>query len=194
MKITPVPCDIEPAKSDLVRSPGLHMSQIYGDYYSDLEPTRFVRGSKPDAVRMEAGFCLEEMLEEGLKRRHATRPSEFTVREDGSDIAFSPDLIIFENDQMRLGEIKLTWMSSKEVPREPATSFPTKFDRYFTQMKLYCRALGTARSRLYTYFVNGTYRPQQPELLAWDIDYTKQELDDEWRRQMNHARFKKLLK
>lgn len=175
------------------RSPGLHMSSIYDDLYQDLEPKRYIKGSKPDVLRMEAGLAFEDLLEEGIKRRLcADRPGEFTTEEG---IIFTPDLIIFDGASAggRLGEIKLTWMSSKEVPRETANGFPPKFDKYFTQMKAYCYHLELGTARLLAFFVNGDYRPPKPELLAWDIEFTSRELEENWRMLVNHARHKRML-
>ncbi len=192
MKITPIPHGLDLLKSDIERSPGLHMSAIYNDLFQDLEPKRFTRGGTPDPVRMAAGFCLEEMLEEGLKRRHAERPGEFLTSEG---IAYSPDLIIF-NGSMRLGEIKLTWMSSKEVPRCAANTFPPKFDKWLTQMKAYCHHLETNHARLLAFFVNGDYRfgkGSGPEMLAWDLEFSARELRDNWSMLLNHAKSKGML-
>ena len=190
MKIVPIPHNLELGVSTLPRSPGLHMSQIYGDLYQDLEPKRFVRGGTPDINKMEAGLGLESVLEEGLKGRLAERPGEF-VTDEG--IIYSPDLIIF-NDVTRLGEIKLTWLSCREVPREPGNSLPQKMDKWLTQMKAYCYHLQTPYARLYAFFVNGTYKhPYTPELLAWDIEFSTQELKENWQMLMNHARHKGML-
>lgn len=194
MRITPVPHGIDLGVSTLPRTPGLHMSTCYNDFYCDLEPKRFDRHSAPDPLKLEAGLALESVLEEGLKARMTERPGEFVEPEHG--IIYSPDLIIF-NGETRLGEIKLTWMSSREVPREEAHSFPEKFSKWFTQMKLYARCLDTPHARLLAFFVNGLYDRGRgggrPELLAWDILFTKRELDDEWRTIMNHSKRKGLL-
>lgn len=166
------------------------MSDIYNDLYQDLEPQRYIRGQTPDLLRFEAGFALEEMLEAGLKKRlTGERPGEFTTDEG---IVYSPDLVIF-NGSTRLGEIKLTWMSSREIPRVEANGFPPKFDKWFTQMKAYCYHLRTINARLLAFFVNGDYKPPKPELLAWDIEFTQRELDDNWCMLLGHAKHKRLL-
>lgn len=192
MIVTPVKVDLElnlPAPG-YVRSEGLHMSQIYNDLYQDLEPKRYVRGSLPDPLRMEAGLALEEMLEEGLKRRlRGERPSEF-VSDEG--IICSPDLIIF-NHVTRVGEIKLSWLSTRELPTEISNHFPPKFDKYLTQMMAYCHVVMTPYARLYFYGVNGDYRPLKPALHAYDIEFTKRELDENWSMLINHAKYKGML-
>ena len=142
MIITPVPHGLEGivGVSTGPRSPGLHMSAIYNDLFQDLEPKRFQKGSVPNPLMLEAGLALENMLEEGLRQRLCgERPPEQVTAEG---IFYSPDLIIF-NGHTRLGEIKLTWMSSKEVPREVSNGFPSQFDKYFVQMKAYCVAPST---------------------------------------------------
>lgn len=192
MIITPVECDLSVAASDLVRSPGLHLSAIYNDLFQDLEPKRFTRGTLPDPLRLEAGLSMELMLEEGIKRRlSADRPGEFFTEEG---IAFSPDLLI-NNGVLRLGEIKLTWLSSRDVPRESGINvLPPKFDKYLVQMKGYCHALGTPYARLYVFFVNGDYtHPYSPELLSWDIEFTERELQENWEMLINHAKQKRML-
>lgn len=161
------------------------MSEIYGALYQDLQPKRYKKGTHPDPLYLEAGLALEDMLEEGLKRRfgNAERPGEFTTREG---IIFTPDLLIF-NGSTKLGEIKLTWMWSHDVPREETTAFPPKFDKYLCQIKAYCYHLELDEARLLTYFVNGSGRGSGPEFLAWDIYFTKRELEENWRMLMNYA-------
>lgn len=180
-------------KSPGVRTPGLHMSSIYNDLFQDLEPTRYLRGTAPDPLRLEAGLAFESFLEDAIKARLTNsgsgRPDEM-ISDEG--ILYNPDLILF-NGSTRLGEIKLTWLSSGDVPRESANAFPPKFDKYFVQMKSYCRCLHTPYARLIAFFVNGTYKPPMPELLAWDIEFTKRELDENWTMMMSHAKFKGML-
>lgn len=167
------------------------MSTLYGDLYQDLEPKRYKRDEAPDPLRLEAGLSLEMMLEEGLKRRLAERPGEFVTPDEG--IIFSPDLFIF-NHVARLGEIKLTWMSSREVPREAISGrFPPQFDKWFTQMGCYGYHLEMPHQRLYAFFVNGDYRPPRPELLAWDLEWSARELREQWQMTLNHARAKGML-
>lgn len=197
MIITPAKHGLEDivGVSTTPRTPGLHISEIYNDLYQDMEPKRFVRGSAPDPLRLEAGLALENMVEQGLKERFVggiERPGEF-VTEEG--ILYTPDLIIFDSGpRCRLGEIKLTWMLSREVPRTVVHSFPPQFEKWFTQIKSYCYHLDLLEARLIAYFVNGDNRPPRPELLAWDIEFTKAELQRNWQMMMNHARSKPYLR
>lgn len=200
MKVVPRPHGLEDVigKSGSVRSPGLHVSTIYGSLYSELEPNRYKAGSLPNPLLLEAGLAFENFFEDELKKRWGPllgeRPEE-QMTEEG--IAFSPDLFIYDDVKgLILGEIKCTWMSGRELPREPANGFPPKFDRYTTQMQAYCFNLGTPHARLFIFCVNGDYdraKGVAPELHCFDITYTQRELRENWELLMNHARLKGLL-
>ncbi len=129
-----------------VRTEGLHASQIYNDLYAALDPKKYGGESLfNQSTTMELGLALEEGLERPLKDRlGAQRPGEFTTP-DG--IIYTPDFLAFR-DVTRLGEIKLTWMSSKGVPRVKANGFPPKFDKWL------CVAPYT---RILTYDLRWTY-------------------------------------
>jgi hypothetical protein len=183
-----------------LRSAGLHMSEIYNDYYQRADPKRF-KGGKLDMVRMAAGTVLESVFEQALAIGMAgERPGEF-VTDEG--IFYSPDIIAFEGKIVVLGEIKVTWMSATDVPISPTqakktgltstwdgkgpATFGKKFNKYFTQMKCYCYHLQTPYARLYIYFVNGDWKPPVPVFLAWDFEFSMMELKEEWAMMRNHA-------
>jgi hypothetical protein len=181
------------------------MSDLYGDFYAKIDPKRFGKRGDNPLVKFELGMAFEEMLEEGLKKRlaaaegrdgHASigRPGEFVTVDEG--IIYSPDLLIF-NGSTILGEIKLTFMSMRGLPVElgkTVDGFDPKFDKWFTQMKCYCKHLGTRCARLYALFVLGDYRKnREPTLLAWDIEFTQAEIDEEWNAILRHAKREKLL-
>lgn len=56
------------------RSPGVHMSELYGSLYAKLEPKRYAPKSDapPPKERWAIGMAFEDMLEEGLKARATT--------------------------------------------------------------------------------------------------------------------------
>lgn len=193
MKVTPIPHGLDLQASDLVRSPGLHMSEIFNTLYQKLDPGKqgwadpelFLAGAMGTAWEKQVEFLLTKS---GVE---AQRPQEFRTTEG---IAFSPDLLIYEPGKLRLGEIKLKWMSTKDMPRQPSSRFPPKFDKIITQMMSYCAALETPYARLYANFVIGNYcKPYKPELLVWDIEFSPREMRDEWQAMMNHARHARLL-
>lgn len=194
MLITPCPHGLE----DIVGiSPGgrthekLHISDIYGRYFDVVtprKPNKFIEEAKP--LYMEAGLAFEQLLEDAFKKRLCgERPGEL-VTEEG--IVYSPDLILF-NGVTRLGEVKVTWLSNRDVPREASNGFPAVFDKYFVQMMAYCKHLETPYARLIAYFVNADYRPPRPELLAWDIEFSRREIEENWRKLLNVARAEGML-
>jgi hypothetical protein len=194
-----------------VRSPGLHMSDLYGSLYKELDPKRFDKRDAQgnplpfDELRMELGSTFEEALEPILRKRVITaeRPGEFVTQHAvdcvhtrtpvaigdapcscGAGVIYSPDHFLF-NGVFRLGEFKLTWMGIGKGIRDP------KFDKWFTQMKVYCYHLGTPYARLYAFFVNGDYSDMSPQFPPpWDIEFTQKEMFEEWMALVRHGRKK----
>ena len=187
MLITPAPHGLDLLVSDLVRSPGLHMSTIYGKLFQELEPKRY-RGEIEQAnpLLLALGTAWERHLEFilGQNGLQVVRPGELQSA-DGR-IAYSPDGI-WED---RLIEYKLSSMGSKDLPHEPCTKLPPKFDKYVCQMASYCYHLGTPKARLYFCSI---YRPHDPELVVYDIEFSARELHDNWRMMSNYAKSKGLL-
>lgn len=197
MIVTPVEHGLEDllAKSGPRSTDKLHMSDIYGALYKELEPERYGGEGAPDPLRLEAGLALESMLETGLRDRlcGGGRPGELVTEHD---IHYNPDLVIF-NGCTRVGEIKLTWMSCRGWPETATNGLPPKANKYVTQMKLYCRALDTPYARLIAYFVNGDYdrsRAFGPQLRAWDIEFSRRELEEEWQTCMSFARQRGMIR
>lgn len=205
------------------RAAGLHISDIYNDYYALLEPERYGKKRKPIGggtkdpkdLYMMLGNIFEQTLERALVDTlgpllGGERPGEFLTKDgDGGSLAFNPDLILFPGKHPRGAEIKLAWATCRECPISPAMAkaygltqtwdgkdpdvvFPSKFDKYFTQMKLYGYHLKIHDWRLFICFVNGDYRPPRPVLLSWDFTFNDRELVEEWTKMDNHRRRRKL--
>lgn len=191
MKVTPIDHGLELGKpaEGYIRTPGLHMSDIYGPLYKALMPKRYDKRDKDgkplpfDHRFTEVGSVFEEALEPALKERMARayngtldRPGELTTM-DGTNVIYSPDAFIFEGGRFYLGEFKLTWMTNTQIT-DP------KFDKYLCQMKAYCYHLQTPYARLYVLFVNGAGPRGDrfgPELTAWEFEFTSKELVENWR-------------
>lgn len=195
-----------------VRSPGLHMSDIYNSLFKGLDPKRFDKGTGPDVLAMDYGSSFEEALEEAVAHYFAKRstggsdrPGEYACLADGrivkvgtpKSIIFSPDHF-FYNGVTRLGEFKSTRMTiGGGITQE-------KFDKWFCQMKAYGKPLKMPDQRLIALFINGHGKwkdhkvpglgllPSGPLLLAWDLKFTQRELDDNWNMLMRHARKKRM--
>ncbi len=189
MIVTPDTRDIDFLKSDLVRSPGLHASDIYGDFYKRLNPSRYDFGDgPPNATLMALGTAWEKHFETILRLNgiNATRPDELMSPEG---VAFSPDLIVF-NGHTRVGEIKLTSMSLDDFPTSETNGLNPKFDKYLTQMKLYAFWLELRHGWLAILSIR---QPYAPVFKALNIEWTQRELEENHRGQMNHATHEKML-
>lgn len=189
MIVTPTSQDLDFLASDLQRSPGVHASDIYGDLFAFLDPKRYDHEGNPNPVLMALGTAWEKHLEYLLEKNgvKALRPGELMSPEG---LAYSPDLIIF-NGVTRCGEIKLTSMSSKDMPEEETDTLPPKLDKYLCQLKLYCYWLELLHGWLGMVF---NYRPFDPDFRAYNLTFTPRELQENHQMCMNHARSRGLLK
>lgn len=172
--------------SDLVRSTGLHASEIYGDLYKHLEPDRYDYGDEPpNPVLMALGTAWEIHFEYLLGKSGyvVERPGEFFSPPPES-IAFSPDLMQY-NGTTRLWEIKYTSMSAKGMPETECNTLPKKLNKYLTQMMLYAYWLGIYDGMLAVVF---NHMPWKPDFRLFDIHWEGQELAENHAMCMNHAR------
>lgn len=189
MKLKLVNHKLDLAISPAGRSEGLHASDIYGDLFKDLEPERYGEwdGSlDPDSLMTALGLAWEVHLEKmlTLNGHLVARPPE--CRSD-EGIYYSPDLLVV-NGQDRIGEIKVTWMSSRTDLNDP------KFDKYLCQNMLYCYWEQMNLARFYVLYMRGNYKGRQwPAFKIWDVEYTARELKENHQMCMNHARSKKML-
>ncbi len=204
------------ATEGYVRTPGVHMSLLYGAYFVATDPKRYGKhlfSNSPqefDTTKMEMGTSFEEILEPKLIERliiaqeKGWRPGEYTTRhaEDcvrrsepvidgiccpcGAGVIYSPDFLIM-NGELTLGEFKCTWYSSRNAP------FEDKFAKWICQIALYCYHLDITKARLYALFVNDAYKPPTPKLRAWAIEFTRFELEREWLKILRFAQREGLL-
>lgn len=171
-----------------------------------------------DLVRIELGLAFEQELEDLLiqatentrvrmaERLLGERPGEFEAphadwcsEQDrevgpldpcplcGAGLLFSPDYLFTIGKELVLGEFKMTWMSGKGAPTDQ------KFNKWITQMALYCYWLGITKARLYAYFVNHE-ADRSPRIRAWEFSFTRKELADEAKLILRFAQKKGLLK
>jgi len=199
-----------------VRSPGLHMSDLYNSLFKEVSPKRYNKKdaegneSPMDVTVMEEGMAYEGWLAPQLRRRlFGERPGEFFTRHArtcslhgspvkdgtiicacGAGVAYSPDWL-FTEDELELGEFKRTKYSLRDAP------FSEKFDKWICQMKAYCYHLETLLAKLFVLFVNGDYSYTSPEgdeqIVRWDFEFTQVELDRNWARLVNHGKKKGMI-
>lgn len=179
----------------------LHVSTIYKDLMCDLQPKRFSREPFTMNANVEIGILFESMLEEALRRKYATvRPGEIISTEG---IAMSPDGV---NPDLIAGEeYKCTWMSCGKGIVDEYGQPLDRFVHWFIQMKAYAKWLEVNRFLLRVLFVNGNYNrtgklkdgsvdPESgPTFKTFDIQFSDEEIEENWAMLINHARSKGLL-
>ncbi len=183
MIVTPIAHGLDLLKSDLIRSPGVHASDIYGSLYAGLDPKHYAYTEPPNPLLLALGTAWEKHFEYLLKANGLliTRPEELMSPEG---IAYSPDLLLF-NGVTRLGEIKYTSKSAKDMPTEVSNNLPPKADKWTCQMMLYAFWLELLDGWLAVLF---NHQPWNPDLRVYDIQWTERELGDNHKTCMNHAR------
>ncbi len=185
MRIQHVESEVEIIGATEGRSSGVHISDIYGSLFKRLDPKRYAKDGPINPIYLAIGLAWERYLEERLIASgvNCERPAEqMTI----GKIAFSPDLIIV-NGEDRIGEIKVTWMSDVGNLDDP------KFNKYHAQAMAYCKQYGFRHARFYVLFVVGDYKGSGPTFRVYDIEYTVQEIEENWSALMNHARHEGLV-
>ena len=192
MRVKPIPSFALAEEDTTGRSSGLHASDLYGGLYQQLDPKRYSKNAPMDWNRIALGLAFEQYLERRMLTLGLTvaRPGEF---QSPHGFSYTPDLFV-SNGKFRIGEIKLTYMSSRDWPKSQANSLPPQFDKYLSQMMLYCAEAETPYATLYPYFVRGNYKGRNdPQFLPVDLEFTARELKDNRSRLLNFGRNEGLL-
>lgn len=168
----------------------LHLSQITKALSKSLEPDRFDDSKGFNFVKMEAGLCFEDILEMGLAERHGTMRVGEIVSPEG--IWMSPDG--FNPTTLRLEEFKCTWMTSRHGVADKYGMPLQKFQHWFWQIMGYCKWLDVCGATLRVFFVNGNYEhPYQPVLVEYQLDFSQEEINENWQMLVRYAREINLL-
>lgn len=183
----------------------VHLSDIYKILMKRLQPKRFDKRDKQgkplpmDFQRVEIGLLFETTLERALAEKFATvRPGEL-VSDEG--VFMTPDGV---NPEKIAGEeYKCTYMSSRhgiaEMVRDPETGdmywIPLdKFIHWFIQMKGYAKWLEIRKFILTVLFLCGDYTyPITPQFRQYEIEFTDEEVEENWTMLMNIAREERLI-
>lgn len=216
MKVTPYDHGIDLVQSPDAgeRSKGLHASDLYGSLAKKLQPKRYDKRDKDgnptkmNGARVNVGTAWEPVIEEAVTKllmgsrppemrskhqptcslRRTKIPKEVLCSECYAGIYYSPDWLFDTEDELILGEFKVTWMSTKGAISDP------KFDKYKAQIKLYCYWLGITKARLFVLFINGDWKTFEPVLLAWEMEFTPRELELNYNAHIRHGLKEGLVK
>jgi len=154
------------------RTPGLHLSDIYGD----LEEVLFSPRKTDNKLWMQVGFLWEELLTMAFKSSLGVRPGEVTL--DG--VIGSPDGINYTDGYVE--EFKSTWKSAKR-PLESIW-------KYMVQTMGYCKMVGMTVVRFRVLYINGDYSYQGPIYKDSFVVFERQEIDNNWNMLISHAKSK----
>ena len=119
----------------------------------------------------EVGFMWEDLLSYIMGERNSIRLGEIEC--DG--IVGSPDGIgpdPLDTYPLVSVEDKCTWKSSRNLP-------DTNW-YYMTQFKSYCHMLGVTVTFLRILYLMGDYKGSGPQAIPYHIEFTSQELDENW--------------
>lgn len=110
-------------------------------------------------------------------RPHIIR-QEF-IKKDG--IWLKPDAL--EIPTWTLEEYKWTWRSIRRLD-----AIDSDFFTWLMQIQAYCRATETTACNLFAFFCNGDYRESGPQARHIHLDFSEQELEENWAMLVNHYR------
>jgi len=166
-------------ESDEPRAQGLHASDLYGALYRRLNPKRF-RAEPPNPLLLALGLAWERYFQGVVEAAglDITRPPSFMSPEG---VWLSPDGLLF-NGHSKIIELKLT----HKAPAE--TLDDSRFAHWLTQVKAYGHVLGINRVRFYVLFDSWN-----PQLRAYDLEFTADEMKDEWQALLNIGKAEGLL-
>lgn len=176
---------------DPIRTPGVHLTDIIKDIMETSGMQRTVSGNVwgMDQLNLaaEVGFMWEEILSNAMKDRLPYRIGEVTV--DG--IIMSPDGLEVdeeeeENGGLVLGEYKAVWHSSRRLPVDQW--------KWMTQIKGYCKGVGTNVVKMCILYLMGDYKGSGPQYKGYKIRFTDLEIEENWSMLTTHARGKGWIK
>jgi len=174
MHITPLAIKVDPLVGRGDRTAGMHLTEII--HYLELTD----RGMPEPQHWEEAaavGFYFEDAIRVALRDtwfrgtdREIIIPGE--LEEDG--IIGTPDGLERDGDEDVLWEFKATWKSYKKSP-------PEDIWHYMVQIKGYLYMMRATKARMAVLYLCGIYHPPEPLLIGVELEFTVNELVDNWR-------------
>ncbi len=173
------------------RSAGVHLSSIIRsiagvtgilkpEYCEDLSLTDIREINDPVAVlRICIGLAWEEFYIPQLPGV-VDHPGELCyegvyMTHDGESVDVIVTLRGLKVMDLVCHEVKATYKSTKTVG-----DMTTQW-MWLTQIKGYCKGLGTRFARIHVLFLCGDYTfPITPKLKVWQIEFTQEEIDQTW--------------
>jgi len=186
MKFTPIPLSL-PSIADEAgseRNPGLHISGVIKHLLMQMDPKKYGSDASDDVrVLWEMGLAWEEIalsraFWERIMRRTYPECSFVQVQAQQDGLWGTCDMISLGDkgpmSRAVITESKLTQISAaNEIDS-------IKFWSWHVQMKAYCHMWGARKAVIPVCFLFGDYRPKRILPRAWDVEFTKIELVENW--------------
>jgi len=105
------------------------------------------------------------------------------LEEEAKEVELEKDGIIGTIDALKLGEPGRREILPIEVKSTRKSSARGLEDSpwWLEQLKGYCHLLGVRKGRLTVLHLMGDYRERAPKILTWDLEFTQDELEENWR-------------
>ncbi len=170
---------------------GTHVSEIIRDIQNKVthkgKRRKFSELNSDERRRMgnytAMGWAFERVIERALGETFGSALGSERYAKTGSlqldNLTGTPDWL--DQEEWSVIEFKATWRSSRR-------NIETDFTHWLWQIKAYCKLLATRTARLYVFFVNGDYKDSGPQLKAFALTFTQEEIDQNWAMLRQHAR------
>jgi hypothetical protein len=189
------PLTLPPSKTP--RSEGLHVSNIIRSlavevgfldkkWVEDLSLVDAREITDPNVIlRMRIGLAWEEHLIPTLEGV-TDHPGEILLQ----GVYMSPDgesvdrvLLGSRGFELVVHEVKSTYKSAKH-------NLKTQW-LWLTQLKAYCKGLGTRFARIYILYICGDYKyPIAPIYQVYEIEFTQEEIDTNWTMLIDYSAYR----
>lgn len=180
------------------RSPLLHVGQVIRDIENrvvkpgERKPTEELSPAEKQRMGnyVEMGFIFELMVEHFFRARMLNRRAAQAGVVSQTEIiyqgmAMTPDGWCPADDTVE--EYKATWRSLRRATPPESIFDSQNFWSWGAQSKSYCLAHDTRLARFFVFWVNGNYKESGPVVYRYDVEWSAQEIAENWRMIQTHA-------
>ncbi len=174
--------------SGLIRAIALEVGFLDKKWADDLSLSDAKEITDPASIlRMRIGLAWEEHLIPTLENV-IDHPGEMLLQgvymtHDGESV--DRVLLSTKGWELVVHEVKATYKSTKT-----AGDLKTQW-LWLTQLKAYCKGLGTRFARIYILFICGDYSyPISPIYKAYEIEFTEEEIEQSWTMLIDYANYR----
>lgn len=159
------------------REPGIHVSGVIQYIMEKLEKRKDSGWDMDTTQRL--GLLFEETLAMVYGEGHVPSLGAINVEvSPGLFVWFTPDG--YDPRQRIVHEYKFWWRSARTY--QPSFDF-----KVMAQVKSYCKVLGVNEAWLTVMFIMGEYKGKGPLPIRFELEFTDEELQDNWEMLVNHA-------